>query len=225
MKNVTIEAFIKAVDKPYFDAFLNGEICMNSLKWFRQYESENKAIGDKYEDASFAIPEKASFYWSPSGDVKDLKLINDEVKDVLIHDIHGNILSLYAVYDFVNGIHYIPKQFLSEFNHHRFCLITAPNTFISRLENEIKKKNFSPEHKLVKYFTPDSRGIKLNPFIKRDKYSYQNEARIYFQNSKDEKVIINISPLYNIACEIFPNEKKYKIFDPYGKELIIMKES
>lgn len=227
MGHVMIEAFIKAVDEQYFDAFLNGEICMNSLKWFRQYESENDAIGDSYENAFLAIPKNASLYFSPSGDVKDLKLITDKVRDVLLNNDnkHGNILSLYAVHKFVEGIHYIPNKFISDFSHHRFCLITAPNTFINRLENEIKKVNFSPVHKLVKYFTPDSSGKELNPFLKRNKYSYQNEARVFFPNLKEEQKIFNIGPLHGIAYEIFPKEKEYTIYDTDGKGFIIMKES
>lgn len=226
METERVEAFIKAVDEQFFDAFLNGEICMNSLKWFQKHESENAAIGDKYDGASFAISDNASFYLSPSGNREDLKLITDKARDVLLYNDnkHWNILSLYAIYEVVNGIHYIPKKFISEFNHRRFCLITAPNCFISRLENEIKKQGFSPKHRLVTYYEPDKSGKFLNPFVKRNIYSYQNEARVSFQNSRNEQKIFNIGSLQYIAKEIHPENEMYVIPDSLGNDLIIMKE-
>lgn len=226
MKTVTMKAFVKAVDAKYFEAFLNGEICMNSLECFRKFESENPAIGDKYEGAYYAISKGATIHIAPCDKPTDTKWIFNDVRDVLIYknDIHYNILSLYAIYDIVNGIHYIPKKFIDDFCHHRFCLIRDHDSFISRLENEILKQGFTPWHGLVKYFEPVNRGKYLNPLQKRNRYSYQNEARVFFENTIEERKIFNIGPIYDIANEINLEIFEYVIKDSHGNELVIMQE-
>jgi len=225
-KTITVDAFIKAVDKDYFDLFLNeGEICMNTQKVFKEYESKNDAIGDKYEGAIHAISKGSTISIAPLGKYDEFKILAKDVEDVLFfnNNTSGNILSLYTISD-EKDIHIIPKEFLIEFNNHRFCLITAPNLFLEKLNNEIINRGFTPNTKSIYYFIPDANPRPLNPFLKRIKYAYQNESRVFFSNPKDERVILKIGSIREFAFEIFPNDYMYKISNTVGKDLIITAE-
>jgi len=225
---VTVRAFIKAIDKDYFDAFLNcGEICMNSLKTFRDFEMKNEAIGDKYEGANYAICEGATISIGPPGTTNQFETLSENVKDVLFfnNEIFGNILSLYTIIYDGKDIHNIPQKFLQEFNNHRFCLITAPNYFIEKLKNAILSKGFKPEARPVHYFAPTEKLIALNPFMKRENYNYQNETRVYFKNIIDERHIFKIGSIHEYAIEIFPKQHIYKLTSSRFNDLIIKVEN
>jgi hypothetical protein len=222
-KTITIEAFIKAVDKEYFDAFLNhGEICLNTLKTFQKLESLNDAIGDKYEGASHVIGKEATIKIAPLGKFDQFKTLSDSAEDVLFYKDgdNGNILSLYSISN-DNEIHVIPEEFIKEFNNHRFCLISAPGLFLEKLNNEIIKKGFTPTTMAVSYFPTNNNLRSLNPFEKRNKYAYQKETRVYFNDPMAERQIFKIGSMRDFAFEIFPNKYMYKIDNQESKAIII----
>nr|WP_320119487.1 hypothetical protein [uncultured Marinifilum sp.] len=221
MNKIKIYAFIKAVEKKYFDSFMNeGEICMNTIKWFREYEKIDKNIGDGSEGAiatcgngftiSFADPienfnspkeleekiNKAD--WSKKASGENLSMFNEN---------DANILSLYAITcsednKKVNG-DLVPKKFIDEFSNHRFILILNPRVFISRMEEAINNIGKSVEQKMVEYYKVDSTLKKgLSFFHKRDVYSYQKEFRLIFKDKNPEMKILNIGSLSDICAEI-----------------------
>lgn len=226
-KIITIEAFIKAVDKEFFDTFLNeGEICMNTLKTFQKFESKNKAISDKYEGAIFAIGKGSTISIAPIGKYDQFETLATNVEDVLFfnEEYNGNILSLYSITDDHN-IHVIPKEFIKGFDNHRFCLITAPGLFLEKLHKEIEKRGFTQTTKVAYYFVPDNNLKKLDPFQKRDKYAYQRETRVYFSDINAELQLFKIGSIREFAFEIFPMEYMYKISNKDGRDLIITTEN
>jgi len=93
--------------------------------------------------------------------------------------------------------------------------------FYEKLVAEIKKKNFAPEIGRVNYFEPDDSLRRINPFQKRNTYEYQKEARIIFRNPNIEKEIFHIGTLKDVAIEIFPDIKMYKLVNSENVELII----
>lgn len=226
-KLIRIKAFIKAVDKDYFDAFLNdGEICLNTLDTFQKLEAEHKAIGDRYEGASYAISKGATIEVAPLGKFDQFKTLSKNVKNVRFFKDgdNGNILSLYSISD-DNEIHIIPKEFIKEFNNHRFCLIYAPYLFLERLNSEIIKKGFVPKTQKVNYF-PESEKLRvLTPFDKRMKYEYQKETRVYFKDSMAKRQIFKIGSMRDFAFEILPNKNMYKINDQKSESIIIKIET
>lgn len=218
-----IEAFIKAVDNKFFDAFINeGEICMNTFQLFRDYECENPEVGDKYEGAIFAAENDVTISTAPIGRPELFEVLSNKAKDVCIYNSreNGNILSLYTIYGDTD-IHYIPNKFIDEFNNHRFCLITAPGLFLDRLYSEIKKSDYSADTLLVKYRTANGA---WNPFYKREKYSYQNETRVFLKDPDARQQIFKIGSIKDFAFEIFPQKLMYKISMNEGQELIVTGE-
>lgn len=225
-KEFTVEAFIKAVHKDHFDKFLNnGEIYMNPVSKFRLYEAKSEAIGDKYEGASFAICKGATIKVAPLGSTENFITVSKDAFDVLYFDDEnaGNILSLYTITDEGNT-HYISRKFINEFNNHRFCLITAPQLFLDKLNAEIIKIGLNPIVKMVGYYPSDTQFRKLTPFQKRDKYGYQKETRVFFNNSIEESKTFYIGSMREFAIEIDPCKHVYKLIYDMDKELNIMPE-
>ncbi|MCT4581953.1 MAG: hypothetical protein N4A35_11080 [Flavobacteriales bacterium] len=221
MNEIKIYAFIKAVDKKFFDSFINeGQICMNTIKWFREYEKFDKNIGDGSEGAiatcgndftiSFAAPienfnspkelnekiDKAN--WSKKFSGENLRMFNGD---------DANILSLYAITysDYTQKLNgdLVPKKFIDEFSNHRFILIYNPRLFISRMEEAISKIGKSMKLRMVEYYKLDNKLKKdLSFFHKQDIYSYQNEFRFILKDKNPEMKILNIGSLVDICAEI-----------------------
>ena len=63
---LSIFAFIKAVDKQYCDNFINyGEICLQTTKWFRGYEKQDQNIGDSHEGSSLSCAKGFTVQFGP----------------------------------------------------------------------------------------------------------------------------------------------------------------
>lgn len=222
-KTKNVEAFIKAIDNQYFDAFMNeGEVCMNTLQWFRNHECENPEVGDKYEGAIFAAENDATVSIAPIGQPELFEVVTNKAKDACIYNSreNGNILSLYTILGDID-IHHIPIKFIDEFNKHRFCLITAPGLFLEKLYAEIGKSGHIADTLLVKYLTPNGAWC---PFYKREKYTYQNETRVFLKDPDAKTQIFKIGSIKDFAFEIFPQKLMYKISMNEGQELIVTGE-
>lgn len=229
-KDIKILAFIKAVDKEFYDSFINnGQVCMNTAKWFRDYEKTDTNIGDAGEgaiatcgtDFTISVADPIENFTSE----KDLKEKMDKAnwskkfsgKNFRIFDGNdANILSLYAItYSESNGKlsgDFVPKKFIDEFSNHRFILILNPRELISRMENAITDAGKSMKFNMVKYYSLDNvlkRGLSF--FDKQDIYKYQKEFRIIFENLNPEREILNIGSLCDICVEIDLCKQSYPV--------------
>lgn len=230
MGSENILTFIKAVDKHFFSSFINdGQVCMNTIKWFRNYEKQDSNIGDKFEGVEMACgkgftlkvakPIKSyssekelkskmeSANWKELGKGVDLRFFHD--------DNNANIFSLYVInsniLDDQSGNYLVPQKFIDEFSNHRFVIFLQPDEFISRMNNAISKLGKSIKIGIVHYYKLDEKLIRnLSYFHKPDIYSYQNEFRILFKNENAVQQIFNIGSLNDICLEIDIN-RKYKI--------------
>jgi len=230
-KHFQIVAFIKAIDKTYFDRFIdNGEICLNPAKWFREYERNDANIGDAYEGARvacgsgitlcYADPIKSynseedlknkisSAKWSdPISGITNFKAFDSES--------NGNILSLYAVESFISGKieeHILPRKFVDEFSNCRFIMIVNPMAFISKIEEAMRKRGKSLKYSMVRYYNLNEKlNDNLSLFDKQDKYAYQNEFRLVSKDPNAKKQILNVGSLRDICFEIYPTQKMYRI--------------
>lgn len=62
MSEIKIEAFIKAVDSQFYDNFIDkGQICLNTVKWFRDFENEDQNVGDSFEGVAMACYNTTAF--------------------------------------------------------------------------------------------------------------------------------------------------------------------
>ena len=222
-----ILTFIKAIDKQYFSSFINdGQVCMNTIKWFRDYEKYDSNIGDTFEGAkvvcgkdftvSFANSVKydgskvdfkskmASANWQELDKGENFK-ISEDSED-------GNIFSLYTitldVLDEKAGNYLLPKKFIDEFSNHRFVMIIDPMTFLSKMNIAISKLGKSMKSGKVQYYKLDEKPVKnLSNFNKKDGLIYQNEFRILFEDEKAVQQIFNIGSMNDLCIEIDVNKK------------------
>ena len=222
IKNVLqIYAYIKAVDKQYFGSFINeGEICMNTAKWFRDYEKNDDNIGDSVEgaittcgkDFTIRFADPILSYTSEDDLNEQMKNRNwsDPLKGESLRMFDGrdaNIFSLYAItHNPTEGnkyTHKVPEKFLREFSNHRFVLILNPRVFTNRIGEKLIEMDKKPYGSIVKYYPFDSlMRQNLSFFDKQDKYSYQNEYRILFEESNPSMQIFNIGSIQDISMEI-----------------------
>jgi len=244
MSEVKIEAFIKAINSQFFDDFINkGQICLNTVKWFRDHEDENQNVGDSYEGVEMAcakgitvsLADPIVSYISDDDlksqiDKADWKEFGKDVHDFKVFNTlyDANIFSLYAIksntYDGSIEEHLIPQKFVEEFLDCRFVLICSPRLFIEKLTKSLRKRGLPVKHGFVRYYEFDEKLRKdLTCFHKKDKYAYQKEFRLVSENINASRLVLNIGSLKHICFEIFPQKQMYKITND-EVELIIRME-
>jgi len=223
-----IMIFIKAIDNQYFDSFVNqGQICMNTVEWFREYEKTDSNIGDEFEGVSAACGNGFKIHfgdpietWNSEEELKQ-KLDATQWSDPLEHGINlkmfysnnnANIFSLYAVcpsnISYTSGCYLVSPRFLEEFNNHRFVLFIDPDAIFSKIQAEITKLGKQPEKGLVSYYPLDEKLRKdLTLFDKPNKYEYQNEFRLVFKNENAVQQIFTIGPINDFCREIDLSKK------------------
>lgn len=232
MSEIKIEAFIKAVDSQFFDDFIyKGQICLNTVKWFRDLENEDPNIGDSYEGVEMAcakgitvsLADPIVSYISDDDlksqlDKADWKVFGRNAQDFKVFNslYDANIFSLYAIksmtYDGSMEEHLIPRKFVDEFSNCRFVLICSPQIFIEKIKKALKKHGLPMKYGMVKYYKFDEELKKdLTCFNKKDKYAYQNEFRLVSENDNAKRLVFNIGSLKHLCFEIFPQKHMYKI--------------
>lgn len=230
MESPNILTFIKAIDKHFFGSFINdGQVCLNTIKWFRNYENQDANIGDKFEGVEMACgkgftikvanPIKSysseldlknkmeSANWTELGSGIDLRFYHD--------DNNANIFSLSAIYsDIVNdqfGNYLVSSKYMDEFSSHRFVIFLQPDEFISKMNEAISKLGKSMKLGIVHYYGLDEKFHQnLSYFHKPETYSYQNEFRIVYEDTNAVQQIFTLGSLKDLCLEI-DIKKKYKI--------------
>ena len=220
---------IKAVDKRYFDSFVNeGEICFNTAKWFRDYESQDDNIGDAGEGAiascakDFTIQTADPIVSCSSKEDLDEQLrTRNWSKPVSGHSFlmfdkgNANILSFYAItisdLGQIEHKHVISRKFIGEFCNHRFVLIKNPGLFISKVEEALKNLGKKPQKGEVFYYPEDnSMRSNLSYYHKREKYSYQSEYRITYKGVNPQKQVVKIGSLKDMIFELDVCKTSYR---------------
>lgn len=227
----SIIAFIKAVELKYFDNFINkGEICMETDEFFRDYEVQDPNKGDGYENAKAACGNGMTISGT---DQLDSNLTEKEIIDK-IHSVEWqhefnnctnfglfdsnskcNIFCLYAVVidrnNRIDNVHLVPTKFINEFTNHRFVFIYNAPEFIFRLNKAITNHG-KTRWGMVEYY-PLNNKLKsdLDIFNKQDKYAYQNEFRVIFEDKNAKQAILNLGSLNDICFEVDFKKNRLKI--------------
>ncbi|MBV5283420.1 MAG: hypothetical protein JZU53_13425 [Paludibacter sp.] len=221
-----IITFIKAIDKQYFDSFINeGQVCMNTIKWFREYEKYDSNIGDEFEGARMVCGKDFTISIAdPITEYNSEEELNEKLKSSKWKKLgkginlkqfdesdNANILSLYAITT-TSDINFegylVPQKFAEEFTNHRFVIILEPMIFISRMKSAIFEFNKSFKHGLVNYYTLDENFVEnLLYFAKPEKYSYQSEFRLVVEDPNAVQRIFKIGSLKEICLEIDINKE------------------
>lgn len=120
-------------------------------------------------------------------------------------EIYGNISSFYGITDkcFHQGLLLPVDKKMKLFGDH-FIIIKNFDEFVRRIDIAIENSTrYSWQYGFVKYFDEKNFRGTIDPFKKRNIYSYQKEFRLHFKTGQSKPIFINIGPLYDIA-QIFP---------------------
>lgn len=197
----------------YVHEFLNGNLYMNSLKYFQELENDT-ARSDSKEAVSHCFQPDAIKVQFNEITIESNELDGAVIVQTKEFDFY-NIFCLYAInsgnfqelnddnYDkFINSlqIHENNKEF------GQFCVVIHNvESFLERIKEAVLKKNFFMKANFVNYYDIDSSNGSYNGidavFHKHDKFSYQNEYRIVINNKlgNDNPYSLNIGDIRDIC--------------------------
>ena len=193
MGRFSIKGFVKFGQKEHLEALLNdGVIYMNNIDYFRKYEESQPEHmrGDRYECFDFISQHNTIIFLGETDlTIEDIAVFEDR------ESYRGYLWSMYAIF----SDHSCFDSRMFDFGEYA-VIIQDAKEFITRVQNYCKEKQLEPKCSHVKYYEEKTEQGRLNPFMKREKYSYQKEARIYIQSANpQEKLILNIGCLRDIA--------------------------
>jgi hypothetical protein len=178
--------------------FEKGEIYMNTIQNFKQ--SDRKEIGDKYE----GTVDIKNF---PKGELTlylpDNPIILKTSKLQLLENYNnhlGNIFCSYALSDNLlhrKPLHKIDSR-MKNFGSH--CIIIKDvSRFLNAIFSELKNRNISYSHNIVKYHNYAKNSHQLTLFNKPHNYAYQKEHRIIAYTDSDEPLKFEIGSIKEYA--------------------------
>ncbi|MCY4353225.1 MAG: hypothetical protein OXC09_00315 [Truepera sp.] len=186
-----IYGLVKFFDNPkYADAFSNGQLHAERLRYFKNLEDESAGRGDKYEGVAanlqlhkgrLIIGEHRFTSGSASIQMNWLDYLNV----FCMHAIHGGDFELTSenLGDFRKCLE-IPEEGLRKFGKYGVAITDVPQ-FIDRVKTKARLQGYQVWNKLVKYYDPETSheffGKGLNSpeaeFNKHNKYRWQREFR------------------------------------------------
>ncbi len=196
MGSFRIKGLIKFGQKEYLEALLNeGLIYMNNIDYFRKYEESQPEHlrGDKYECFDYISQNnKAIVFDEPSMEFENVTIFENR------KTYPGYLYCMYAIYADNSNLH-IDSRML-DFGEYA-VIILNPKEFINRIRYYCEEHGMHPNCFPVKYYDEKVENGLLHPFMKRGKYSYQNEARIYIHKyNPQNSIVLKLGAIKDIAC-------------------------
>jgi hypothetical protein len=183
-----------------------GEMCFNPVREFCKHDL-NSARYDIYEGASsvnqvdwikIQTDEGLTFefgktpHGSTMGKLRHANLLAYEGNP------KGCIFSCVGVSrDSLQELKNLDPRFLSFGD--TLVAIKRPDLFFERLLSKLDEEKLQYEHGYVSYFSKESANGKLGVFSKPDTLAYQHEVRIWLKTSVDQRIILPIGSLTDIA--------------------------
>ncbi|OCR25315.1 hypothetical protein AFK24_09605 [Pseudomonas syringae] len=208
------------------DSFLRGDLYMNRLRYFRDYEEKGTGnIGDQNEGVhTWLQPQDAAIIiWDEEtgeeqridGFVAPSSISNRRFYDYHVYCMSALYLKDEDRFDSSEALQAALMPFLDTGDLGDYCVAIPAESFIERLEsafNADPKLAESFGHDLVSYYDPAtfSGAFTQNDaiFMKQISYSHQREYRIYAYNNTTgaDGRTINIGPLSDIATVLSKTE-------------------
>jgi hypothetical protein len=209
-----IYALMKFFDNPkYADAFVNGQLHAERLRYFKDLEDGNAGRGDRYEGVTANIQlHKGRLVIGGHRFTNGSASIQMDWLDYLnvfcMHAIHGGDFELTSenLSDFKKHLG-IPEEGLRRFGRHGVAITDIPQ-FIDRVKTKARLQGYQVFNKLVKYYDPDTfhgffDGAEA-AFNKHDKYRWQREYRfvIYTGVAGTKAIDLDIGDISDISFPI-----------------------
>ena len=236
MEQSTIFALVKIVERPeYARSLLRGELYMNSLAYFREYEDHKGELRGDDWDGLGAI-------WQPRQiseiSVGDLRIPPNELAGpILFRHSRLDYTNVFCTYSLDSrSFDSVPSQTtLAELRRAMLIdpsvhslgavavLITNVTEFFKRVDSAIKSKSLSSRRGLISYFDEvtfhGDFGDKAG-FYKRKAYSDQREYRVTIESQERSTgaYILSVGDLSDVAVVTTPEEvnRELKLTLPDG---------
>ena len=236
MEQSTIFALVKIVERPeYARSLLRGELYMNSLAYFREYEDHKGELrGDRW-DGLGAI-------WQPRQiseiSVGDLRIPPNELAGpILFRHSRLDYTNVFCTYSLDSrSFDRVPSQTtLADFRRGMLMpdsvfglgsiavLIHNVTEFFKRVDSAIKREGLSGHRGLIRYFDEAAHHGDFGDqagFHKRQAYAYQREYRVAVERQapSTEPYTLSVGDLSDIAVVTTPEEvnRELKLTLPDG---------
>ena len=196
--------FIRISDEEFIDSLQkNGHIYCNTIKYFRFLE-DNCKRGDKNEGKAFMKQVKGleiSLKGKVLGKAEKAQLYFEHENNT------GNIFCLYGVETpLIDKRKKFRQKVLVEKEPRSLgetaLLIFQIEEFIKRISNSLD--SLGKEYKIspVYYYDPNTYEGGLNHFYKSNQYKYQNEVRLWIQNTEEKPFEFYIGDISDISHKI-----------------------
>lgn len=235
MEQSTIFALVKIVERPeYARSLLRGELYMNSLAYFREYEDHKGELRGDCWDGLGAI-------WQP-GQISELRIADHCISPA---ELAGPVLLRYKRLDYTNifctysfdsrGFDAVSAETLADFRRGMLMpdsvfglgsiavLIHNVTEFFKRVDSAIKREGLSGHRGLIRYFDEAAHHGDFGDqagFHKRQAYAYQREYRVAVERQapSTEPYTLSVGDLSDIAVVTTPEEvnRELKLTLPDG---------
>ncbi len=196
--------FIRISDEEFINSLhKKGHIYCNTIKYFRSIE-DNCKRGDKNEGKAF-IKQLMDLELSLKG-----KVLGKAAKAQMYFEHEKNTGNIFCFYGVETSLMDKRKKYRQKILIEKeprslgktALLIFQIEEFINRISNSLnalgKEYIISP----VYYYDPNTYEGGLNPFYKSNKYKYQNEVRLWIQNTEEKPFEFYIGDISDISHKI-----------------------
>lgn len=188
---------VKVGEKQFMERLLfQGEVFMNTLASFRKIED----IGGNCSDGRGDAYEGIDAFFQVSGLYIGNNLIEgvSPIRYNLPGGIKGLIYCLFGVYDDTEDVPSLIPQKLLEMGD-TAIIINDPMVFIDRCATAAKAAGGKLFANSVQYYDEREGNYFLTPWLKRKKYFYQSEYRLFIPCNNDKPLSLTIGPIDDIA--------------------------
>lgn len=199
----------------HLEDFRNGNLHMNSTKYFSNLNKTDIVRSDKYEDTDKMFQPKDILSLDIKVDINDItKNITIPSKDFVgpITIGFGNIYNTFCMYIVKMKV---PSNFeeiinLSRLDNRNYkfgnsCIfILNPQEFINRILSAAEKQNLNVSMNKIKYIDNKSYSGDIGLFRKIKKFKYQKEYRIAVYPGKLDAITLSIGDLTDITSNVCP---------------------
>ena len=185
----------------YAEDFLNGNIRMMSLKYYRTKEADNNGRKDKYEGAQKLWQGNSTTILIDGKEISDADGLVNIVLRSSEYEQNTKIccLTLLPVNDEIEGL-----DGLLQFNLSYCVLFSNPDEFVKRFVKIAQPYNCAG-NKVIFYDETTHNG-ELTKFHKPLSFAWQNEYRLTVYSNSNDPFIINIGDLHDIAT-VYPTKE------------------
>jgi len=223
MGKSTVFALVKMFEKrEYADAFVRGELYMNSLAYFREYKDERGELrGDPHEGLG------AIYQPSQIGEIRfgDIRIPPEELAGPVLvrHERldHAKVFCSYALNS--RGFDNVSAETLADFKRvmlvHESCyglgsiavLVSNVTKFFERIDSSIRAADLRGYRSLIDYFDENTFHGNFGEragFHKRKLYSNQREYRVMVERPEPSTAAytLSVGDLSDIAHITTPEE-------------------